>query len=233
MLEREKMAAVIHPTGTGKSLIAFKLAEEHPSEKFLWLSPSEYIYQTQLENLGMEFDNIRFMSYIRLMKNEDSIEILHPDYIILDEFHRCGAAEWGKSVRKLLNACPNAKRLGLSATNIRYLDNQRNMAEEIFDGKIASEMTLGEAIVRGILPEPKYVIAVGGCAVSGGPFKNSYHVLNGVGEILPVDVYIPGCPPRPEAMLYGMMQLQRKVKLENFFGGVNRQEQKPIEESED
>ena len=83
------------------------------------------------------------------------------------------------------------------------------------------------------MAEPKYVIAVGGCAVSGGPFKNSYHALNGVGEILPVDVYIPGCPPRPEAMLYGMMQLQRKVKLENFFGGVNRQEQKPIEESED
>ena len=83
------------------------------------------------------------------------------------------------------------------------------------------------------MAEPKYVIAVGGCAVSGGPFKNSYHVLNGVGEILTVDVYIPGCPPRPEAMLYGMMQLQRKVKLEKFFGGVNRQEQKPIEESED
>ena len=108
----------------------------------------------------MEFDNIQFMSYSRLMKNEDSIETLHPDYIILDEFHRCGAAEWGKSVRKLLTACPNSKRLGLSATNIRYLDNQRNMAEEIFDGKIASEMTLGEAIVRGILPEPKYVIAM-------------------------------------------------------------------------
>jgi len=69
MLERGKMAAVIHPTGTGKSLIAFKLADEHPSEKFLWLSPSEYIYQTQLENLGMEFDNIQFMSYSRLMKN--------------------------------------------------------------------------------------------------------------------------------------------------------------------
>ena len=160
MLEQTGMAAIIHPTGTGKSLIAFKLAEEHPLDHFLWLSPSEYIYQTQLENLNMKFPNIQFMSYSRLMKNEDSIETLHPDYIILDEFHRCGAAEWGKSVRKLLNACPNAKRLGLSATNIRYLDNQRNMAEEIFDGKIASEMTLGEAIVRGILPEPKYVIAM-------------------------------------------------------------------------
>ena len=160
MLERDGMAAVIHPTGTGKSLIAFKLAEENPSKHFLWLSPSEYIYQTQLENLGMKFENIQFMSYSRLMKNEDSIDTLRPDCIILDEFHRCGAQEWGKSVRKLLDTCPEAKRVGLSATNIRYLDNQRNMAEEIFDGKIASEMTLGEAIVREILPEPKYVIAM-------------------------------------------------------------------------
>lgn len=72
------------------------------------------------------------------------------------------------------------------------------------------------------MADPKYVIAVGGCAISGGPFKKSYHVLNGVDKILPVDVYIPGCPPRPEALLYGMIQLQRKVKLEKFFGGVNR-----------
>ena len=82
------------------------------------------------------------------------------------------------------------------------------------------------------MADPKYVIAVGGCAISGGPFKKSYHVLNGVDKILPVDVYIPGCPPRPEALLYGMMQLQRKVKLEKFFGGVNRKENAQLSESE-
>lgn len=160
ILDEKGMAAVIHPTGSGKSMIAFKLAERHSESHFLWLSPSEYIYQTQLENTGLAFPNIAYMSYSRLMKNEDCIETLHPDYIILDEFHRCGAAEWGRSVKKLLDTYPEAKRLGLSATNIRYLDNQRNMAVEIFEGNIASEMTLGEAIIRGILPEPKYVIAM-------------------------------------------------------------------------
>ena len=74
------------------------------------------------------------------------------------------------------------------------------------------------------MADPKYVIAVGGCAISGGPFRNSYHVVRGVDQIIPVDVYLPGCPPRPEAMIYSIMQLSRKVKVEHFFGDVNRKQ---------
>ena len=74
------------------------------------------------------------------------------------------------------------------------------------------------------LAEPKYVIACGSCAISGGPFRQSYHVAKGIEDIVPGDVFVPGCPPRPEAMIYGIMQLSRKIKVERFFGGVNRKE---------
>lgn len=166
MLKDTKKAAIVHPTGTGKSFIAFKLCEDHPDKIICWLSPSEYIFSTQLENLyqatnDYKPNNIVFFTYAKLMgMSKEEIQAIHPDYIILDEYHRAGATFWQKGVEQLLFTYSDIPVLGLSATNIRYLDSQRDMAQELFDGNIASQISLGEAIVRGILNPPKYVLSM-------------------------------------------------------------------------
>lgn len=166
MLKKNGKAAIIHPTGTGKSFIGFKLCEDFPEKLICWLSPSDYIFKTQLENLkmasgGYEPQNVKYFTYAKLMNmSEEEISEINPDFVVLDEFHRCGAEMWGQGVQKLLSTYSSVSVLGLTATNIRYLDNRRDMADELFDGNIASEMSLGEAIVRGILNPPKYVLSV-------------------------------------------------------------------------
>ena len=169
MMEQYGKAAIVHPTGTGKSYIAFKLIEDNPEKVVIWLSPSEYIFKTQLESLkrndpDFPLANVHFYTYAKLMccaqAQLDEIAAQKPAYIVLDEFHRAGAECWGESTVALLRLCPDAKLLGLTATNVRYLDNNRDMAEELFDSCVASDMTLGEAVVRGILPTPNYVTTV-------------------------------------------------------------------------
>ena len=66
------------------------------------------------------------------------------------------------------------------------------------------------------MPEPKYVVAMGACASGGGPFKDGYNVVSGVDEFLPVDVYIPGCPPTPQALLNGLIMLQKKIDTQSI-----------------
>ena len=169
MMEQYGKAAIVHLTGTGKSCIAFKLIEDNPEKVVVRLSPSEYLFKTQLESLkkndpDFPLANVHFYTYAKLMcctqAQLEEIAAQKPAYIILDEFHRAGAKCWGESTVALLKLCPKAKLLGLTATNIRYLDNNRAMAEELFNGHIASDMNLGEAGVRGILPAPKYVTTV-------------------------------------------------------------------------
>lgn len=134
MLTETGKAAVIHPTGTGKSFIAFKLCYDNADKKICWLSPGEYIFKTQCENLAAAGSavprNIAFFTYAKLMLMTDAeLEEIKPDYIILDEFHRCGAEMWGQGVKRLLNLYSDTPILGLTATNIRYLDNRRDIAD--------------------------------------------------------------------------------------------------------
>ena len=141
--------AVVQPTGTGKSFIILKLISDNKGKNILILSPSVYIFkqiQTHAENSKISLDGVQFITYTKLaMYTKAEISGLKCDYIILDEFHRCGAAEWGRGIERLLSLKSNAKVLGTSATPIRYLDSSRNMAEELFNSVYAVNMSLHEA----------------------------------------------------------------------------------------
>ena len=83
----------------------------------------------------------------------------------------------------------------------------------IVSGTVTAKMATRLKLIYDQMPEPKWVIAMGSCAIGGGPyFKYGYHVVKGVDFMVPVDVYVPGCPPRPEVLLEGLMRLQDKIR---------------------
>src|ERR1700753_4120184 len=90
----------------------------------------------------------------------------------------------------------------------------------IVSGTITKKMAPQVVRLYNQMPEPKYVISMGACAISGGPFKQAYNVLKGIDRSTPVENYIPGCPPRPEALIEGFMALQQKIDAQQLTGST-------------
>jgi NADH-quinone oxidoreductase subunit B len=86
----------------------------------------------------------------------------------------------------------------------------------IVSGTVTKKMIPTIVRLYNQMPEPKYVLAMGACASGGGPFKEGYNIVSGVDKFVPVDVYIPGCPPTPQALLNGLMKIQEKIRGESI-----------------
>ena len=173
--EQGNRAAVVIPTGCGKSFIALKLMEDNRDKNILFLAPTIAI-KNQMYNyiakyiVGEEptserpekkiaeehFPNLKIRLYQTLLKvSDEKMEKYHADIIIMDELHRTGAEKWGEKVNTLLEKNPNAKILGLTATPERM--DEQNVIDKLFEGNISYELTLVEALRRRILKSPQYV----------------------------------------------------------------------------
>lgn len=162
VLENKNRVAVPNATGTGKSFIILQILFDYRYKKSIVLAPTNEILDGLKKLAPWSITNCKFYTYSKFfaLYSKGKLEELNIDLIILDEMHRAGALNWGKAVKYVLNKNNNSKIIGLSATPIRFLDNNRDMINELFYGSSTTPINLSEAIVRKILPMPIYVSAM-------------------------------------------------------------------------
>jgi len=169
------------------------------------------------------------------MGENESNEFNSPGYDIPDELQAQVAVttldriyNWGRrsSVWPMLfglaccaieMVCTAASRFDLARFGMEIMrPSPRQTDLMIVSGTVTKKMVPQIVRLYNQMPEPKYVLAMGACASGGGPFKEGYTVVSGVDQFIPVDVYVPGCPPTPQALLHGLIAVQKKVDTESL-----------------
>jgi NADH-quinone oxidoreductase subunit B len=113
--------------------------------------------------------------------------------------------------------CTAASRFDLARFGMEVMrPSPRQIDLMIISGTVTKKMLPQVVRLYNQIPEPKYVLAMGACASGGGPFKDGYNVVSGIDKYLPVDVYVPGCPPTPQALLHGLITLQKKIDVQSI-----------------
>jgi NADH-quinone oxidoreductase B subunit len=121
---------------------------------------------------------------------------------------------WGLACCALEMAAASAPRYDLERLGTIYRSSPRQTDVLLLNGWISKKVRPSIRRLYEQMPEPKWVVAMGECAISGGPWYDSYNIVQGADQIVPVDIYIPGCPARPDAMIDGFMLLQKKIETQ-------------------
>lgn len=165
ILQSNNKTCAVQPTGSGKSFLILKLIEDYTKQNrdIIVIEPQKYIFnrlKEKMEKYELQSNNVKFITYSALGKLDDGKirQFNSPNVVLIDEMHRAGAPKWGTRLQMMFDSFPNdCKYIGFSATPIRFLDGKRNMAEELFEGCVANEIGLADAILDRILPLPRYI----------------------------------------------------------------------------